>query len=161
MGRRRKWSGASAAGLILVLATAAAAGTAEAPRDLLDAIDAFYASVEEADVEARIALFAEDVVMMPNHWTMVRGKEDVAEMFRRSAGAVFKLKEREVVRLEASGDLAYTVNSYFYTYHAPGDPEQWHRTKNVHVWRRDAAGTWKLTVDIWNSDVPLAEFDQE
>jgi ketosteroid isomerase-like protein len=134
---------------------------ATAPEDLERAIASFYASIETNDAEARIDLLADDVIVLPNHWTIMRGKEVVAESFRRGATAVFKLKDRSVVRMEVSGDLAYTVNSYYYTYHGRGEPEQWHKTKNVHVWRRDGSGTWKLAVDIWNSDVPIEQFSRE
>ena len=131
------------------------------PEGLQAAIGAFYATIESGDVEARIDLFADDVLMMPNHWTMTRGKEAVATSFRSGAGAVFKLRDREVVRAVVSGDVAYTVNSYDYTYHPEGGSPQWHKTKNVHVWRRDPTGDWRLEVDIWNSDVPIAAFGDE
>ena len=131
------------------------------PDELRATIDAFYASVEAGDVEARIDLFGDDVILMPNHWTMSRGKESVAAIFRGSADAVFRLRDREIVRADVSGDMAYTVNSYFYTYHNQGDEPQWHKTKNVHIWRRDDSGNWKLAVDIWNSDVPMAAFGEE
>jgi len=131
------------------------------PALVMETIEAFYGAIEADDVEARIALLADDVILMPNHWTIMRGKEAVSESFRRGAGAVFKLRDREVVRMELSGHLAYTVNSYDYTYHSKGEPEQWHKTKNVHIWRRDPSGDWKLAVDIWNSDVPIGQFPAE
>jgi ketosteroid isomerase-like protein len=131
------------------------------PDDLVETIEAFYASIEGDDVESRIALVAEDMVMMPNHWTISRGLEPVSEILRASAEHVFKIRDREIVKADYSGDVAYTVNSYFYTWHAKGDEPQWHKTKNVHIWRRDAEGLWKLEVDIWNSDVPIAAFADE
>ena len=121
------------------------------PDDLVRAIDSFYAAIEADDIEARVALLAEDVVMMPNHWTMSRGKEDVSAVFRAAEGAVFRIRERDVVKAEVSSGLAYTVNSYFYTYHAADDEPQWHKTKNIHIWRRDSEGRWRLEVDIWNT----------
>lgn len=134
---------------------------ATAADDLREVIESFYAAIETNDAEARINLLADDVLLMPNHWTIMQGKDVVAESFRRGAAAVFKLKDRSVVRMEVSGDLAYTVNSYFYTYHGRGEPEQWHKTKNVHIWRRNASGDWKLAVDIWNSDVSIEQFANE
>lgn len=130
------------------------------PADLLTAIDAFYASVEAGDVESRIALLHPDIIMMPNHWTPLAGKPDVSEMFRASSDAVFRVRDRDVLSIEVSGDLACTVNSYWYTYHARGDEPQWHKTKNVHIWRLTDDG-WKLKVDIWNSDVPMSAFEDE
>lgn len=131
------------------------------PADLEAAIDSFYAAVEAGDTEAHINLFADDAIMMPNHWTMSRGKSEIAGIIRAGAGYVFRLRDREVVDIDVRGALAYTVNSYYYTYHAEGAEPQWHKTKNVHVWKRDAAGDWKLHVDIWNSDVPMSEFPNE
>ncbi len=127
------------------------------PPELRAAIDAFYEAVEAGDAEARIALLGDDAIMMPNHWTPWEGKQAIAEVIRAGAGSVFQLRDRETIDMGVSGDLAYTVNSYYYTYHpADGEP-QWHKTKNVHVWKKDAAGHWKLHVDIWNSDVPMDE----
>ena len=131
------------------------------PEDLQAAIDVFYAAIELGDVEARIGLLADDVLLVPNHWTMTRGKEAVAAIFRSGAGAVFKLRDREMVRAVVSGDMAYTANSYFYTYHPEGGSPQWHKTKNIHLWRCVPTGDWRLEVDIWNSDVPIAAFGEE
>lgn len=131
------------------------------PPDLRAAIDAFYAAVEAGDSEAHIAAFSDDAIMMPNHWTMSQGKEALAEIIRAGEGSVFRLRDREIVDMDASGNLAYTVNSYYYTYHPVGSEPRWHKTKNVHIWKRDAEGVWKLDVDIWNSDVPMDEFPNE
>jgi ketosteroid isomerase-like protein len=57
--------------------------------------------------------------------------------------------------------MAYTVNSYYYTYHSKDGDAQWHKTKNVHIWKKNEDGEWKLAIDIWNSDIPLAKFNEE
>lgn len=155
---RRAWLSAL---LLGGLAGCAAPPPAGVPADLQAAIEGFYAAVEAGDVEARLALFDDDILMMPNHWTMMRGKEALAAALRADTGSVFRLRGRQVVDIDADGDLAYTVNSYHYTYHPAGSEPRWHKTKNVHIWKRDAAGRWKLHVDIWNSDVPMGEFGDE
>ncbi len=131
------------------------------PVKLQAAIDSFYAAIDSGDAETRIGLLADDVVLMPNHWTMISGKEDVAASFRDSEDAVFKLRDREMIRAVVSGDMAYTVNSYFYTYHFEGESPRWHKTKNIHIWRRNQQDAWKLELDIWNSDVSIEAFEQE
>ena len=131
------------------------------PDELHAAINAFYAAVEAGDTEAHIAMFTENAIMMPNHWTRYDGKEAIAEMMRSGEGYVFRLRDREIVDIDVSGGLAYTVNSYYYTWHAEGDEPQWHKTKNVHIWRKGEDGQWKLHVDIWNSDVPMSQFSEE
>jgi ketosteroid isomerase-like protein len=156
----------SCAALILPAALVVCLGCGEqqeegVPADLRAAIDAFYAAVEAGDAEARIAMFSEEAVMMPNHWTMWESKEAIAEVIRAGKGSAFRLRDREIVDMDASDALAYTVNSYSYTYHAEGAEPRWHKTKNVHIWKRDAGGHWKLHVDIWNSDVPMSDFPNE
>jgi len=128
---------------------------------LTQTIDAFYAAIEAADGEARIAMFTDDAIMMPNHWTRYEGKEQIAEVIRSGEGSVFKIRDREIVDMDVSGDIAYTVNSYYYTWHAADGEPQWHKTKNVHIWKKDADCQWKLHVDIWNSDVPMSQFAEE
>ncbi len=158
MGIRRTWCW-----LIVMLVAVGCSADRESPvpADLNLVIDAFYASVEQADVESRIALFTDDALMLPNHWSPTRGIGALAEILRTGEGWVFRIRNREVLDIGVSGDLAYTVNAYEYTYHPEGEEPQWHRTKNVHIWRKDGEGRWKLHVDIWNSDVPIADFSNE
>jgi ketosteroid isomerase-like protein len=125
--------------LCTALPLAAAGGAAEQlPDDLMSVIDSFYAAIEDDDIETRVALLDDEIVMMPNDWTMTAGKEAVAAGLRAGAGGVFRIRDREIVHADVSDSLAYTVNSYYYTWHAPEDEAQWHKTKNVHVWARDA-----------------------
>ncbi|MEE8576831.1 MAG: nuclear transport factor 2 family protein, partial [candidate division Zixibacteria bacterium] len=67
------------------------------PAELTATIDAFYAATEAADAEAHIAMFTDDAIMMPNHWTRYEGKEQIAEVIRSGEGSVFKIRDREIV----------------------------------------------------------------
>jgi ketosteroid isomerase-like protein len=128
------------------------------PPELSDAIEAFYVAVDSGYGEARIAMFTEGAMMLPNHGTPIEGKSEIADVIRSGSDWVFRIRDREQITSGVSGSLAYTVNSYFYTYHPKGSEPEWHKTKNVHIWKRQISGEWKLHVDIWNSDLPLAEF---
>ncbi|MEW6411902.1 MAG: DUF4440 domain-containing protein [Candidatus Zixiibacteriota bacterium] len=131
------------------------------PAELSAAIDAFYRAIEAGDIEARIAMFDDSAIMMPSHWTMYKGKDAIVEMMRAGEGWVFKIRDRKIVDIDVDGHIAYTVNSYYYTWHAEDAEPQWHKTKNIHIWKKDAFGQWKLHADIWNSDVPMDKFSQE
>jgi len=117
---------------------------------LLQTITDFYDAIENGDHERGIALFWDDATMMPDEWTVIRGKDKIAESIRRGKNTVFRLRDITRLELTISGDLAYTVNEYYYTYHNRGDEPNWKKTKNVHIWRRQPDGSWKLQVDIWN-----------
>ncbi len=118
---------------------------------LLQTITDFYDAIENADHEKRIELFADDAIMMPDAWTIIRGKNNIAESIRRGKDSVFKLRDINRLELTIGGKIAYTVNEYYYTWHAVGDDPVWKKTKNVHIWRKQPDGSWKLQVDIWNS----------
>ncbi len=133
----------------------------ELPASLTQTINKFYESIDKSDAETRISLFSNNAIMMPNHWTITRGKENIGDMMRSSQDYVFKIRDRELIGFGVSGDLAYTVNSYYYTWHAKQDQPQWHNTKNVHLWKVDSDGNWKLHLDIWNSNVPINVFAEE
>ena len=74
--------------LCTALSFAAAGSMAEQlPDDLVSVIDSFYVAIENDDIEARVALLDDEVVMMPNHWIMTVGKEAVAGVLRNGAGS--------------------------------------------------------------------------
>ena len=96
-------------------------------------------------------MFTENAMMMPNNGSIIRGKASVGEVVRSGEGWVFRIRNLTRLELDLSGDIAYTVNEYEYTWHAEGDEPIWHPTKNIHIWRRQSDGSWRLHVDIWNS----------
>ncbi len=120
------------------------------PDLLKEAINKFYLAIEKGDTKTRLALFADDAIMMPPGAGIVKGIKDITEVVMDTT-YVFKIKDKEIVSIDISGSIAYTVNTYFYTYHLKGSEPVWHKTKNVHIWKKDINGNWKLNVDIWNA----------
>lgn len=125
-------------------------------QQLEQTITKFYDAISRGDALSRVVLLDSNVILMPNGWTMIRGKQNVADVFTAdTASTVFRLKDRAQVDMLWSDSLACTVNSYYYTSHKKGTPPNWRKTKNVHIWRRNERGEWKLRLDIWNSDAPI------
>lgn len=118
--------------------------------DFLATVDSFYAAVNAGDQAAHAELFTNDAWMLSDDWHISRG-ETLKTSIRDRTGWVFRLKDVERLEYGISGDLGYTVNQYYYTYHKEGAQPEWHRTKNVHIWKRQVDDTWRLHVDIWNS----------
>jgi len=116
----------------------------------LATVDSFYAAVNAGDQAAHAALFTNDAWMLSDDWHISRG-EALKTSIRDRTGWVFRLKDVERLEYGISGDLGYTVNQYYYTYHKQDAQPEWHRTKNVHIWKRQIDGAWRLHVDIWNS----------
>jgi len=139
------------AALVAAVACAPAAEQDDGRAALESSIVAFYDAVEAGDKNGHAEMFSDGALMMPNNGAIRRGKENIGEMIRSGEGWVFRIRNLERVELDLSGDIAYTVNQYEYTWHQEGDDPTWHPTKNIHIWRRQADGGWKLHVDIWNS----------
>lgn len=121
---------------------------------LNSAISEFYDAVEKGDSERHASMFSENAIMLPNNWTEITGKEAVTAVVTRGEGYVFRLKDIKRLDMAVSDSIAYTINSYYYTYHPEGAEPEWHKTKNVHIWRLQPNGEWKLHADIWNSSEP-------
>lgn len=134
--------------ILILFAAGNARGDAE--RNFLYTVDSFYAAVNAGDQAAHAALFTNDAWMLSDKWHISRG-EDLKKSIRERTGWVFRLKEVERLEYGISGELGYTVNQYYYTYHQQDAQPEWHRTKNVHIWKRQGDGAWRLHVDIWNS----------
>jgi len=123
--------------------------------ELESAIQAFYAAVEVGDKAAHAAMFTDSAIMMPNNGSLIRGKEDIGEAVMSGEDWVFRIRNLRHVEIELSGDMAYTVNEYEYTWHHQDAEPVWHPTKNIHIWRYQTPGGWKLHLDIWNSSSSL------
>jgi ketosteroid isomerase-like protein len=63
----------------------------------------------------------------------------------------------EEVVVSSSGDLGYTLGIGEITMEGPDGEPVVETIRDFHVWRKDAAGEWKLAVDIWNSPEPPPE----
>ena len=111
------------------------------------------AAVNTSDVERCAAVWAADGVLMPPHHPSVRGHQAIVEYFRN-------LFSRRTFRftftssdIQLAGDTALERVTYTATIW-PGDDGASIEDagKGLHVYRRQADGSWKLTYDIWNSD---------
>ena len=64
------------------------------------------------------------------------------------------------VAVGAGGDVGYTVGIVRITAPGPDGELATVEERDVHVWRKQADGAWKLVVDIWNSPIPLPESEE-
>lgn len=120
-------------------------------QNLMKSIDAFYAAIEAGNFDKRMDMFADSAIVMPNGGNIIRGKQVLKERWEPYKDAIFRIRDLERLEVKISGDMAYTVNSYYFTYHNQGEEAVWYKTKNIHLWQRQADGSWKLYLDIWNS----------
>ena len=95
--------------------------------------------------------------MPPNH-AAVRGRAELEEYFKeRFSGTRFRFAFT-FSDIQLAGDVAFERLEYnAVIWPAGGDGRAIaDGGKGLHVYRRQSDGLWKLALDIWNSDRPLA-----
>jgi ketosteroid isomerase-like protein len=98
--------------------------------------------------------YAPDVVMMPPNREAVRGREAVIAWQHEMAP--YESLQYTQVEVDGAGDMAYVYGNYTLTMPAAeGEEPMQDRGKYIEIWRRQPDGSWKVTLGVFNSDLPL------
>jgi ketosteroid isomerase-like protein len=91
---------------------------------------------------------------MPPNAPIVRGRDGVIAFIATHppTGEFAQVREQ----LDGSGNMAYEIQTYTWTYTPPGGSPMADTGKVVWVWQKQTDGSWKVLVEIWNSDLPAA-----
>ena len=110
------------------------------------------AAVNASNVEGCAAVWTDDGVLMPPHHPAVSGRPAITQYFRNLfTRAAFRFTfTSSDIRLV--GDSAFECVTYTATIRPSGAAPIEDVGKGLHVFARQQDGTWKLTLDIWNSD---------
>jgi len=147
--------------LPLVLLAAACAQNAPAPEARAEAITALrvadstlQVAVAARDVDGTIALYADDAVLMPLAKPIAEGRDAIREEWEHSFGIPGFANSSRLTSADISldGTMGVTRGTYEATMKAPDGATVVERGKWVSVWRRQAGGPWRITVDIYNTD---------
>jgi uncharacterized protein (TIGR02246 family) len=138
------------------IGTASAADTMieQALRDL----DAQWSAAAGAkDLDKTVSFYCDDAIVMPPNAASATTKEAIRSAWKEmltTPGAAISWQATKV-EVAKSGDLAYVSGTYEETTtDASGKPMKDHG-KYVEIFKKQADGTWKVVVDIWNSDRPM------
>jgi ketosteroid isomerase-like protein len=99
-----------------------------------------------------------DARWMPPESPAISGREAIA----RFVSAYTEMKgfritfEHPHVVVASSGDIAYSVGTYKGTGQDPAGRNQVFEGKFVNVWEKEADGSWRIAVGIWNTNEPAA-----
>jgi ketosteroid isomerase-like protein len=112
-----------------------------------------------ADILARrdsaiVAQYSPNAVFMTPNAPALEGQAAIRAWFEQSPPlTTFTLS---VVEIDGRGDLAYVRGTYALTIAAAGrTPAISDQGKFLEIRRKQADGSWLMTLDIFNSDVPL------
>lgn len=110
------------------------------------------------DVQATTAACAEDASVLAQGFPIATGREAIGKLF----GGFFQMPgftmEWHPTRVEVaqSGELAYTSGTYSDSAQDASGKTVQDRGKYVTIWKKQKDGSWKVQLDIFNSDLPAA-----
>src|SRR5438093_6361172 len=142
--------------LSFTFASPAAAADTKIEQALRDLDAKWSAAAGAKDVDKTVSYYAESAVVMPPNASSATTKEAIRSAWKKmltSPGAAISWKATKV-EVANSGDLACVSGTYEQLMtDASGKPAK-DRGKYVEIFKKQTDGTWKVIVDIWNSDLP-------
>jgi len=112
----------------------------------------FMKAFNEKDM-AVTSFYAPDAMVLPQHGQAAVGTEQIEAIFKEFM-ATYRDLHLTSKKVDASGDLAYSYGEYTIVAMMPGMPEMQDTGKYVEVWKHQADGSWKIIIDIFNTNLP-------
>ncbi len=108
----------------------------------------------ERDFEAAVKFYyTEDAMTLSPNEPAVQGRASQIAWY--SAYPPFELEEK-VIELDGREDIAYARLTYSLKMKMPGATEPILDTgKGMEIWKKQKDGSWKVSCDIFNSDLPI------
>lgn len=103
--------------------------------------------------------YVPDAVVLPPNAEAVRGRKEIVSFFG-TFPPITDMKF-DIVEVGGVGDIAYVYGKYSMTMTPEGEEPVQDIGKYIEVWKRQRDGSWKVALDIFNSDLPLAEPETE
>lgn len=114
---------------------------------------AFETAVRDTAWAAWANIYSADAVLGPPNTAAAVGREALLRWARALPPITsFTLTQLDI---DGRGDLAFVHGRYHMVVQPPGAPAAPDSGKYIEVWRKQADGGWKISRDVFNSDVPL------
>ena len=124
------------------------AAVARMTASLLDAVN-------RSDLTGVLSVWSDDGVLMPPHHPSVQGRVEIERYFARLFEQTRLTFSFTASQIHVSENIAVERVEYTASAHPTQDgAERLDVGKGLHVYRRQANGSWRLVMDIWNSDTP-------
>lgn len=113
---------------------------------------AFIGAAHAADWKALAGTYTKDAVLMPPHHPAVVGRDDIRAWFA-SFPPLVEIDLRNV-EVRGQGELAYVRGTYTMKIALGGGSPIEDRGKFIEIREKQPDGSWPLSRDIFNSDLP-------
>ena len=116
----------------------------------------FSAVASRGDAAAIAALYTDDAVVLAPNAEMVRGKQAIKGLFD---GMIQQMGIPQLtlrtIQVDEVGDMANEIGEYTLKFQAADGEPVTDIGKYVVIWKRQGDYSWKLHIDIWNTNSPL------
>lgn len=115
-------------------------------------------STASATVDGHMSYFLEDAVILAPNEPLLSGKDAIRKM-QDGLYAIpgFSIKwQANKVEVGSSGDLGYSRGNYELTMNDESGNLITDKGKYLTVWKKQSDGSWKVSADMFNSDMPLS-----
>ena len=115
----------------------------------------FGEAVRLGDAAALAGLYTEDAKLLPPNSEMIQGREGIETFW--GGGLQMGIQDVILTTVEVlgMGDVVCEIGTYDLTIQPEGMDAIKDIGKYVVIWKKTADGSWKLHVDIWNTNSPL------
>ena len=137
--------------LFLFVTACGQSGPATDPSVITSRSAIWETALNAGDIETLVANYTTDARILAPNEKAATGTEAVRAAFGSmiDAGISGSLTSMEAA---VSGDIGYNVGNYALT----ADGEIVDTGKYLETWQRGTDGQWRISNDIWNSDIPAA-----
>ena len=114
--------------------------------------DAQWSKVAAAkDLDKTVAFYADDAVVLPPNQAAVMTKDGIRNLWKGFLDSLTEIRWKTTrVEMAKSGDMGYLIGTYEMTL-KDGTKD---RGKYCEVWKKQADGKWKVSADMFSSDLP-------
>jgi len=116
---------------------------------VMEATEQYGEAIVAGDYDKIRSLMDADVVLMPPEEPAAQGVDSAMQSMEGIPGMEGSINPEQV---EGSGNLAYVRGSYNITVIVNDTTRIPDNGKYIEVWKKQDDGSWKVVVDIWNSN---------
>ena len=134
------------------------AGLSEADKAAIDSVAVQALAIANGSkdwMEYARAYYAEDGIMMAPNAEPAQGIEAIAALFE--AMPPFADLAFETLDIQGSSHMAWARGRFTAVWMVPGMDPMPDEGSYLEIWKRQADGSWRVAMDIFNSDLPLPE----
>ena len=121
---------------------------------LRQADSALESAVESKDLERTVSFYASDSSILPVAEPLITGIDAIRDEWKHLFAIPNFANKAVLTKIEVSGDgtLGYTQGTYATVLGVGEGKTETEHGKWVTVWKKQSDGTWKIAVDVYNSD---------